>query len=173
MDTVTPIDDDQRRQVVDATGRFIRLGAALFDRDFPQLPVLFNLKGRASGMYRVKGRERVIRYNPWLFARYYDDCLASTVPHEVAHYLTDMIYGLRRVRPHGPEWKGIMAAFDADASVTSDYSLEGIPQRRTARYPYVCGCDTHMVGALRHKRMRRGRAIYRCRRCGDQLRAVR
>ena len=172
MDYVTPIDDHQQREVAEATDHFIALGETLFARQFPRLPVLFDLRGRASGMYRVRGGEQVIRYNPWLFAVYYDDCLGSTVPHEVAHYLTDMVYGLRRIRPHGREWKAVMSAFGADARVTSDYSLEGIPVRRTAKYPYACGCDTHWVGPRRHGRIARQRAIYRCRRCGETLKAV-
>lgn len=169
---VTPIDSRQQREVEARTLHFIGRGEDIFNRRFDGLPVTFDLRGRASGMYRVQGKQRQIRYNPWIFSAYYEDCLASTVPHEVAHYLADVVWGLRNIRPHGGEWKGIMAAFGADASVTSNYSLEGIPQRRTARFSYRCACNTHQLGAQRHGRILSGRAVYRCRRCGSPLEAA-
>jgi len=172
MNQVTPINATQQQQVTEETLRFIRMGETLFDRPFSDIPVLFDLRGRASGMYRVRGRERRIRYNPWLFARYYENCMASTVPHEVAHYLSDVVYGLRNIRPHGREWRAIMAAFGADASVTADYSLDGIPLRRTRKHGYRCACDIHWLGALRDRRVRSGAARYRCRRCGEPLQPV-
>ncbi len=55
------------------------------------VPVRFELQGRAAGMYRVHKGERVIRYNPYIFSKYFDDSLANTVPHEVAHYITDVL----------------------------------------------------------------------------------
>lgn len=166
---VTPIDSGQQRDVVARTLHFIHCGEEIFNRRFDALPVVFDLRGRASGMYRVRGKQRQIRYNPWIFSAYYEDCVASTVPHEVAHYLADMVFGLRNIRPHGGEWKAIMAAFGADASVTSNYSLQGIPQRRTAKFSYRCACDTHHVGIQRHRRIVSGRTVYRCRRCGSAL----
>jgi len=172
MNQVTPIDSNQQRLVTEETRRFIRAGEAIFARPFADIPVVFDLRGRASGMYRVRGRERQIRYNPWLFARYYEDCLTSTVPHEVAHYLADVMFGLRNIRPHGREWQAIMAAFGADASVTADYSLDGIPLRQTRKYGYRCGCDTHWLGVVRDRRVRAGKAQYRCRRCGETLQPV-
>ncbi len=121
-------------------------------------------------MYRVRAREKVIRFNPWIFAKYYEDNLATTVPHEVAHYLTDCLYGLGRIRPHGHEWRDVMAVFGADPSVTAKYSLAGVPHRRQCRYTYLCGCRSHELSATRHNRIRRRRMSYQCRYCGETLR---
>ncbi len=172
MEYVTPIGECQRKEVIERTREYVQLGARHYGRQFECPPVVFDLWGRSSGMYRVRGAEYQIRYNPWLFARYYDDCLATTVPHEVAHYLTDRLYGLRRIRPHGREWQDLMAVFGADDSVTADYSLEGIPVRRTTSYAYRCACDTHQLGVRRHKRHMAGEMSYRCRRCGTPLEPV-
>ncbi len=172
MEYVTPIDEVRRREVVERTREYVRLGARHLRREFDCPEVLFDLRGRASGMYRVRRGERQIRYNPWLFAKYYEDCLATTVPHEVAHYLTDRVHGLRRIRPHGREWRALMEVFGADASVTADYSLEGIPVRRTTTYPYRCACDLHRLGARRHKRAQRREVRYHCVRCGVALEPV-
>ncbi len=93
MDLVKPIDDAQRQRVIDETTACIYKADDLFNQSFDLIPVSFDLMGRAAGMYRVRNGQRVIRYNPWLFARYFKDNLANTVPHEVAHYIVDMVYG--------------------------------------------------------------------------------
>jgi SprT protein len=172
MTLIDPIDQAKQRQVIAEVGRYLAEGEAHFGRPFAPIPVLFDLKGTTSGMYRVAGKVRVIRFNPWIFAKHFDESLASTVPHEVAHYLTDVLYGLRNIRPHGEEWKRLMAVFGADASVRSTYSLEGIPRRRTRRYGYQCACQHHEISSQRHRRIESGAAQYRCRACGDTLRVA-
>ena len=170
MTSIDPIGHFRQRQVIAEVGRYIAEGEAHYGRAFAPVPVVFDLRGTTSGMYRVVGKERVIRFNPWIFAKYFDESLASTVPHEVAHYLTDVIHGLRNIRPHGVDWKRLMGVFGADASVRSTYSLEGIPRRQVRRYPYQCGCQRHELSGQR--RIQTGAAQYRCRTCGDTLRAV-
>lgn len=169
MKVIAPINSTQQTEVVAATKRYISLASTLFRDQFAEIPVRFNLKGRSSGMFRVTRDDQEIRYNPWIFAKYYDDCLASTVPHEVAHYVVHQTYGLTNVRPHGAEWKAVMNAFDADASVRSNYNLDGIPLRQVTRFTYKCSCDSHKLGGRRHQNIRLGRYSYRCRRCGDTL----
>jgi len=62
-------------------------------------------------MYRANKNHRVIRYNPYIFAKSFEDNLGLTVPREVAHYVTDMMFG--HSRPHGKEWHEVMRAFGA------------------------------------------------------------
>jgi len=170
MKQAIPIDTSQQALVRERTRYFITQAEEILNTALPELPVLFDLRGRASGMYRVRGRNnKEIRYNPWIFALHFDDCIATTVPHEVAHYCVDMLYGLRSVRPHGREWKAMMSAFGADASVTASYSLEGVPVRRTRSYAYSCACGEHKLGIRRHNKVIRGEARYSCRRCRSVL----
>lgn len=166
---IKPIGIAQQKRVVDATADHIEKAQELFNSDFSQVTVRFDLKGRAAGMYRVQKGERVIRYNPWLFSKYFDDNLAVTVPHEVAHYITDMVYGLCNIRPHGPEWKALMAEFGADASRTCNYDLDGIPRRVVRRFPYRCDCMHHELTAYRHNQIRQGKKLYFCRQCSSPL----
>lgn len=116
-------------------------------------------------MYRVCRGTRLIRYNPHIFAKYFAESLAQTVPHEVAHYVTDLIHGLRGVRPHGPEWRGIAQALGASPRATGNYDLGGIPLRRQSLYDYRCACAQHRLGVRRHNRIQRGEGGYLCRRC--------
>lgn len=170
MLVIDPIDDARRQEVERLTARYIATAESLFGRRFESIEVTFDLKGRAAGMYRVQNGQRRIRYNPWLFAKYYDDNLSVTVPHEVAHYITDMLHGPARPRPHGREWRALMLAFGADASRTCRYDLAGIPLRNSVGHRYACACDTpHMLGARRHQRIKRGEYRYFCRRCRQSL----
>ncbi len=167
--TVTPISAEQRQQVITQTGHFITLASDYFGKKFKTVDVTFDLSGGTAGMYRVAARQRWIRYNPYIFSRYFDDSLQNTVPHEVAHYITDCLYGLRKIRPHGIEWKNIMQVFDVEPEVTGHYNLEGIPQRRQQRHDYFCGCRQHRLSSVRHNRIQKKQAAYYCRYCKQAL----
>lgn len=167
-----PINTEKRYQVVAATEQYIELAAGLFGREFAPIPVLFDLSGRASGMYRVNGKARQIRYNPYIFARYFEDHLVATVAHEVAHYIADCLYGMANIKPHGVEWRAVMGSFGVEASRTFDHSLDGVPQRRYQRVAYRCDCGAHQLGIRRHNKVRRRQAVYRCRRCQAVLVAM-
>ena len=106
--TVQPIGEQQQQRVRQATQDCLQRVAAICQLDLESITVTFDLTGRAAGQYRVRGDERSIRYNPFIFAKYFDDNLHVTVPHEVAHYATDMLYGLNNIRPHGVEWQTVM-----------------------------------------------------------------
>jgi SprT protein len=169
MSKPVPFDTLQRARVVAMTGEWIARAGQLYARVFPEIPVRFDLEGRAAGMYQVRGRLRVIRYNPYLFSRYPRDSLEVTVPHEVAHYITDMLFGMRRVRPHGAQWRAVMLAMGVDPCVTADYDLSGIPVRRQRRFVYRCACREHQLSTCRHNRIHRGAMRYFCRACGGEL----
>lgn len=166
---IAPIAQTQRQLVVQATAACLARAEAIFQRRFPAIPIHFDLRGRAAGMYRVYRGTRLIRYNAHIFAKYFADGLAQTVPHEVAHYVTDLIYGLRRVRPHGPEWRRVVVALGGVARATADYDLSGIPRRQQTVYDYRCACTQHQIGARRHARVQRGEGVYLCRYCRAAL----
>lgn len=166
---ITPLSSVQQQQVAAATSDCIRRVGELLDHPLGPVPVSFELRGRAAGMYRVQGGERQIRYNPYIFGKYLADNLANTVPHEVAHYATDVLYGLRNIRPHGAEWRAVMQLLGAAPVATCRYDLSGIPLRRQRRYNYRCACSTHAITAARHNRVASGRVCYFCKHCGTAL----
>ena len=141
----------------------------VLQRRFDRVPVLFDLQGRAAGMFKVFGARRVIRYNPWIFAKYFEQNLNDTVPHEVAHFVVHEAYPRRGTKPHGPEWQEVMAHFGADPSVTFDMDLEGVPQRRQTTHRYHCGCQVHQVSSTRHNRVLKQRMRYHCVICDGRL----
>ncbi len=109
---IEPIGTELRQQVLARTEFYISEAQSTFSRSFDRIPVHFDLSGSTAGMFRVHGRKREIRYNPWIFSKYYRENLAGTVPHEVAHYIVHRVYNMHRVRPHGAEWQSLMAEFD-------------------------------------------------------------
>lgn len=166
---VEPISESQQAQVTAATEQYICRAQELFKRRFDRVPVLFDLSGRTAGMFKVAGRRRWIRYNPWIFSKYFEENLRDTVPHEVGHYIVHELYGGRRVKPHGAEWRALMARFGADAGVTFTLDLEGIPRRKQQTHPYRCACRLHDVSTTRHNRVIRGLGRYHCRSCKVEL----
>lgn len=168
MSYVMSLELEQKEQIIFATEACLYQASIILERSFQPIPVYFDLKGKAAGMYKVKQSQRMIRYNPYIFARYFSENLSSTVPHEVAHYVVDMMYGMKTTQPHGKEWKKIMSLLNADASVTCNFDLKGLPTRNYQRFDYTCSCRTHELTRIRHNRILKG-AKYLCRHCKQEL----
>ncbi|MGS2722263.1 SprT family zinc-dependent metalloprotease [Porticoccus sp. GXU_MW_L64] len=168
---VSPINATRQRQVITETRRYIQLANTELTCRIEEIPVLFDLKGKTAGMYRMVGRgkhvDRVIRYNPWLFAKYWHDNFTTTIPHEVAHYVAEQLFG--RVQPHGIEWKNLMDLFGADGARTCDFDMAGIPGRRVNTVSYRCQCREHQLSMVRHNRIAHKGARYLCRFCNAPL----
>jgi len=67
------------------------------------------------------------------------------------------------------EWKEIMQAFSADAAVTANYDLSGIPQRNRTLYTYHCACREHQIGVIRHNRIKNQHNKYICNSCKQTI----
>jgi SprT protein len=181
--TISPIPNDVQQTVTDEVQRYLDMASSLYHQSFEPIEVLFDLKGKAAGMYRVKSipstrflglgspimARRVIRFNPWLFAKYPKDSWDNTVPHEVAHYLVDCLYGLRNIKPHGKEWQKVMLDLGAEPIVRAAYDLSGVPVRKVSRYPYQCQCRDVFLSSYRHKKIQQRLQSYRCRDCRKEL----
>jgi len=159
----------QQEQVIKETLYYIKSASDYYQQPFKDIPVLFDLTGKAAGMYRVKAGQRVIRYNPYVFSKYFDDNFKETIPHEVAHYVTDVLFGLKRIRPHGNEWKSVMGIFGVAANRTANYDLSGLPVRNFQKFIYSCGCQNFELTSRRHNKVLRGSGHYLCRDCGSKL----
>lgn len=163
--------DDQIERVRAATARWIvaaREITGATPRRLPVPEVLFDLRGRSAGqaVYAKRSRRCHIRINAGLLAAYPDDMLAVTVPHEVAHVVVYRLYGMR-AKPHGAEWKALMAAFGVDAAAC--HNMTTTPARRLTQYRYTCGCaEPAWLTSIRHRRAKAG-TRYQCRRCRQVL----
>lgn len=164
-------DNDPQRRAVELTGYWIARAREITGASAARLPVpdvVFDLRGRSAGQAVFSGRSRQghIRINPLLLASHPAEMLAQTVPHEVAHMAIFRLHG-RRAKPHGHEWKALMAAFGVDASPC--HALPAEPSRRLRRYRYECGCDEPAwLTSIRHRRAQQG-TEYVCRICRQRL----
>jgi len=172
--TIQPLSTERKKEVIARTDFYIEQAKHLFDieKQIKNRPVeiSFNLKGSTAGMYRVKQRFREIRYNDHIFSKFFNDNLNVTVPHEVAHFVTDILFGLNNIKPHVKEWKAVMKAFDADATVTANYDLSGIPLKTLPSFTYRCDCQEHQLTSIRHNKITRRRYQYYCNVCKQLLR---
>ena len=166
---IQPLSENLQEQVIQETNRFIKSAANYYDCKIKEIPVLFDLIGKSAGMYRVRAGQQVIRYNPYVFAKYFDDNFSETIPHEVAHYVTDILYGLRSIKPHGAQWKSVMQVFGVVANRTANYDLSGLPVRKFQTFVYHCGCQNYELTSRRHNKIVKGTGHYMCRDCGGKL----
>jgi len=174
---IKSLSNEQQQKIINETSARIIHAEKLFDIKSSQVDIKFDLKGRSAGMYRIKycksrifiRQQREIRYNPYIFSKYFEDNYATTIPHEVAHYVTDIIYGLKNIKPHGREWKAVMHAFRADASVTANYDLSGIPLKKQSLFTYRCDCRDHQLSSIRHNKIKKRRYRYYCTHCKQAL----
>ena len=175
--TIKPLSEKLQQQVIEHTHSYIEQAVDLFNIKNKTVEISFNLKGRSAGMYRVSRQsvwhmgqmKREIRYNSFIFSKHYDDNFNTTIPHEVAHYITDLLYGLKNIKPHGKEWKAIMQAFGANAAVTASYDLSGIPLKKQSLHTYQCRCREHQLSAIRHNKIKKRHYQYYCNLCKQIL----
>ena len=174
---IPPLSSEQQQLVIEQTHVYIEQAVDLFNIKNNDIEINFNLRGRSAGMYRVSRQKgwhfvqlkREIRYNSFIFSKYFDDNFSTTIPHEVAHYISDILYGLKNIKPHGNEWKTIMQAFGANAAVTADYDLSGIPLKKQSLYTYHCQCREHQLSAIRHNKIKKRHYRYYCNFCKQAL----
>jgi SprT protein len=163
----------QQEYIEQKTTEWLDLARSLWNRDFTEIPVIFDLRGKTSGMYVVRGhwknhKEQKIRYNPAIFARHFEESCATTIPHEVAHHICYELHG-KKAKPHGMEWREIMHAFGVPAETTCKLDLSDIPQKQFKRFEYICNCGSHQLTSVRHNRIKRGQSRYACPKCHQLL----
>lgn len=158
--------------IIDRTDTLLNQAATLLARcgATPPRPIIrFDLTGTAAGQVLWRSGERpTLRFNLALARDHRQAFLDETVPHEVAHLVTLACHG--RTRPHGAEWRAVMAFFGLpQANRCHDFPIAADQVRRQRRWPYACRCRTHQLSTTRHRRAASGRAHYHCRHCGSLL----
>lgn len=121
----------------------------------------YKLTGTTAGT--ANHSTNVVDFNPILLMNNVEAYMKRTVPHEMAHLITDLIdpkahmsfMGSKR-SPHGSTWKSVMGVLGADPSRCHQYDTSQV-ERKSSQYEYICeGCgDTLMMGVKRHNKQQR------------------
>ena len=160
------------------TEKWVKIAEEKYGRKFPMPSVSLKLKGGTAGIANSSKCE--IRYNAALFLRHQKDFAERTVPHEVAHILTDAIFNqveatstIRfrsgRVKPHGREWRSVMHTLGIkNVTRCHSYDTTGIRKKRSKPYKAICGCDEKSITKTIYTRMKSG-AGYTCRQCNQRM----
>jgi len=98
----------------------------------------------------------------------------DTVIHETCHIVVmheDSLAGRtgrNRSKAHGPEWRQKMRACGLEPARLHDFDVSKLPNSRK-KFKLYCSCDTFPVTKNRLKKVLRGEATFRCRKCGERL----
>lgn len=159
---------DLRQRAEALTRKLLNRAERRYRRPMPNPEIHFDLRGRSAGMMcHIPGRPPKLRFNLQLLAENRDGFLETTVPHEVAHLVVRELFGAA-ARPHGREWKAVMAFFGVEANRCHDYDVSGSQTRRLERFLYQCDCRQHQLTSIRHRRVLGGQT-YLCRACKQPL----
>lgn len=152
------------------------------DLKFPT--VVYNKRGTVAGT--ASFRSWKIDINPILLVENFEDMLNDTVPHEMAHLITDKVYpeahksgpmqwtstGLKRGKRslHGDEWKSVMRTLGVSPSRCHQYDTTNAKTRTNASYAYKCTCCGAVLqfGPKRHAQQQRTPGWYTHSSCGRQ-----
>lgn len=66
--------------------------------------------GRGNRAGYADYADNVIGLNPTYCQSHNNNMLNDTIPHELAHFMVDMIYGYKNVEHHGAEWYAMFGA---------------------------------------------------------------
>jgi SprT protein len=169
---IVHLDETQKKRIENRALECLGTASARLEHPFELPEIRYDLRGRAAGQFLVRDKLPRLRFNGELFARYFEENLEETVPHEIAHYIVyELFMKNRRVRvlPHGREWQAVMRLLGANPSTRHNFDMTGISVRREQRFEWHCDCRTHSIAKRTHLRMLRGQRRA-CVKCGSLLR---
>ena len=150
----------------------------IWKRQFELPRLQFDLRGCCAGRAAVNivGLNPSIQLNPILLNNNESNFIETVIPHEVAHLLTNRLFGFW-VKPHGREWKSVMVALGLQPIRCHNYDVSNaqvrrIPSgRRERRFIYACACRSIQETARSHFKLQSGEIKYQgpCKYCGEDF----
>jgi len=131
------------------------------------IPVYFrtNMKGIA-GLAYCNPEKFKIELSTQLFLKNTQSFLEDTIPHEVAHILTEILFPDAK-QGHGPEWKSIMKKLGVVPNRHHTYDVSSCFKNN---HRYVCSCErVFSLSNLKHKKINSGKSSYSCPSCMSVL----
>ncbi|MGB0893322.1 MAG: SprT family zinc-dependent metalloprotease [Parashewanella sp.] len=134
-----------------------------FNTSFPRPNVNFKLSGKCAGVAHLY--QNTLRFNLQLLNENGQAFIDQVVPHEICHLLCHLLYG--KVRPHGKEWQALMLGlFQVQPKTTHNFP---VTTRNRQQFTYYCHCGLVQLSSIRHNKIIRNEASYRCKKCYQVL----
>lgn len=158
-----------RAEALEVFEKYIKMAEEKFAITLANVELTYNIKGYNTAG-RASYRKNEVQLNPHYFKT--EDAkkhlLEHTVGHEVAHFVEFVLYG---TSGHGLVWKGIMRSLGLEPSRCHSVDVESLGKKKRKgmeKFPYECGCMTHMITKKRINKMAQG-VTYRCNGCKQPL----
>ena len=144
---------------------YFQIASNKLNMAFPEIIVKFDLKGTVSGRCDCySGGKMILKFNIEIF-KLNREKFYEVIIHEVAHGVLFQKHGLRKIKPHGKEWKRMVTEMGGVPKRCHDYKM---PPSKKKKFECVCNCDTHFVSRIIYERISFGK-VYRCRDCKGVL----
>jgi SprT protein len=112
------------------------------------------------------GKFKRIELSEQLFLENIESFFENTIPHEVAHILTEILYPNAK-QDHGPEWKSVMRELGIEPVRCHNYDTSSCYNDTRIRYNCVCSTH-HLLSKIRHNKAKLG-TEYSCGTCKTRL----
>jgi len=149
------LQDQCRNKVEDA----YRLCEKHYNRKFPRVKVAFSNRMTSSAGYAIwdtSGQPSEIRLSNPIMVTNGASFVYDTPGHEAAHIIAWFLYG-DDIRPHGPEWAGVMQVIGLKPEVTHSYKTSTVT--RKFAYRSKCGAAKELT-IIRHNKLQREKVQY-------------
>ena len=132
---------------------------------FPTPSVQFFTKGTNAGKAQYSTHR--VSFNIILAENNRED-FDNTVIHELAHLVTKMKFPAAK-QHHGPEFKFVFIRLGGNGKRGHTYDCSHVPKRKKTVHIYKCTCQIHQISSIRHNKILRKMASYRCANCDTRL----
>lgn len=123
-----------------------------------------NLKTTAGMAYPSRFH---IALNRQLFLANTDSFFANTIPHEIAHLITAVLFPNAK-QSHGKEWRQVMVSLGVDPRKTHNYDLSVTTARPRIRYSCACKDQVWQLSKTIHNRISKGQKYF-CKTCSEPV----
>lgn len=150
--TVVLLSDELREKVEARVREVLELAKAKYKMEFQFPTIRYDIKSWMGGL--AYPGKNLIRLNLILLVENEQEYIKHTVAHEVAHLVARKAFTKRidgkpkRIMPHGPEWKDVMATFNIPADVKHSFDCSSIERNRSPRTSRVVKIRTGTVDRL-------------------------
>lgn len=168
------VDVATKQAVIQKLQEGLAKATAKYGQTFVMPRVEFNQRGTTAGTAHYD--KWMVKFNPVLLMENKDKFIQRTVPHELAHLITDKVYpeahrpqvsanmmfarSFRRPKRevHGPRWQSVMRVLGADPSRCHTYDVSNARVKKSGSYDYECPrcLKVFTLGPKRHAKAQRG-----------------